>query len=102
LRLAPAEWRFEVIGDANFSSINHDLGVLLTDLDRNCTAHFARLIQSMIDGLSYLRIQRADMLTNVALFVTITDSETAEEVDRQSAVLLNPQSILNELLSRYS
>jgi hypothetical protein len=32
LRRAPAEWRFEVIGDANFSSINHDLGVFVDGL----------------------------------------------------------------------
>jgi hypothetical protein len=56
----------------------------------------------MIDGLAYLRIQTADMLTNVAPFVTVTDGETAEEVERQSAGLLNPPNLLNELLSRYS
>jgi hypothetical protein len=102
LRWSPAEWRFEVVGDTHYAAVNRDLSVLLTDSDINFTAHFARLIQTMTDGLAYLRKERADMLTNVALFVTVSDSETAEEVERQSAGLLNPQSISNALLGRYS
>jgi hypothetical protein len=102
LRWAPAEWRFEVIGDAHFSGVNRDLSILLTDPDSNSTAHFARLIQIMTDGLAYLREARAEMLNNVALFVTISDSEIAEDVEQQSAGQLNPPSILNELLTRYA
>jgi len=102
LRWSPAEWRFGVVGDAHFSAVNRYLSVLLTDSDINFTAHVARLIQTMTDGLAYLRKERADMLTNVALFATISDSETAKEAERQSADLLNPQRISTELIARYT
>jgi hypothetical protein len=102
LRWAPAEWRFEVIDDSHFSAVNRDLNVLFTDFVSGYTAHFSRLIEIMTDGLAYLRKARAEMLNNVALFVTISDSEIAEDVEQQSAGQLNPQNILNELLTRYS
>lgn len=50
----------------------------------------------MIDALTHLRAERAQALESVTLFVTISDSEAAHAVERQSVHQLNPSTLAAE------
>ncbi len=89
LRWAPAEWRYEVFGDDLFAEINHVLTAACTAWNDDFTLYFDHLIQAMIEALAHLRVERAQALDSVTLFVTVSDSEAAQAVERRSVHRLN-------------
>ncbi len=96
LRWAPAEWRYEFFGDAPFADINRDLTAASVNWNRDFSLYFDRLIDTMIDALAHLRAERTQALKGVTLFVTISDSEEAEAVERRSADRLNPPRLAGQ------
>ena len=95
LRWAPAEWRYEIFGDDHFADINRDLTAASAN-SKDFKIYFNHLIDAMIDTLAHLRAERAQALEGVTLFVTISDSEEAEAVERRSANRLNPPTLADE------
>lgn len=93
LRWAPAEWRYESFGDDCFAEINRDLTAAILGSSGDFALHFDRLIDVMIDTLAHLRAERAEALAGVTLFVTISDSDAAEAVERRSVHRLNPPTL---------
>ncbi|MCJ9701845.1 DUF4303 domain-containing protein [Bradyrhizobium sp. SHOUNA76] len=96
LRWAPAEWRYEIFGDDHFADINRDLIAAGANSNRDFSIYFDHLIDAMIHALAHLRAERAQALEGVTLFVTISDSEEAEAVERRSANRLNPPTLAGE------
>jgi len=96
LRWAPAEWRYEMSGDDHFADVNRDLAAASAHSDKGFSLYFDHLIDAMIDALAHLRAERAQALEAVTLFVTISDSEEAEAVERRSANRLNPTTLAGE------
>lgn len=96
LRWTPAEWRYEMVGDDHFADVNRDLSAASLDANKAFSRHFDRLIDVMIDALAHLRTARAQALEGVTLFVTISDSEQAQAVERRSAHRLNPPGLADQ------
>lgn len=96
LRWAPAEWRYEMFGYDYFADVNDDLTAASLNGIENFSAYFDRLIEAMIDALAHLRTELAHLLDGVTLFVTISDSEKAEAVERRSAERLNPPALADQ------
>jgi hypothetical protein len=101
LRWSPAEWCFEDIGDDLFQPINDALtqAALHDGLDET---DFVKLINAMIASLRRLRETRADALKGVTLFVTVTDSDEAKEIENRSATDINPSDVSQGFVSRIS
>lgn len=101
LRWSPAEWCFEDIGDDLFQPINDALtqAALHDGLDET---DFLKLINAMIASLRRLRETRADALKGVTLFVTVTDSDEAKEIENRSATDINPSDVSQGFVSRIS
>jgi hypothetical protein len=100
LRWAPAEWRYEGFGDDLFADINRHLTAASTASNGGFDLYFDHLIQAIIDALAHLRVERAQALEGVTLFVTISDSEAAQEVEQQSIHRLNPSTLAAEFGQR--
>lgn len=100
LRWSPAEWRFEGIGDDVFQPINDTLTkmVLNDELDHS---RFIKLINAMIGALRNLRELQDGALKEVTMFVTITDSDEAEEIENRSAISINPPDLAQAFVSRF-
>ncbi|MDR6624454.1 DUF4303 domain-containing protein [Caulobacter segnis] len=96
LRWAPAEWRYEGFGNEPFADINRDLTAASLALDGGFNLYLDHLIHAMIDALAHLRVERAQTLEGVTLFVTISDSEAAQSVEQQSIHRLNRSTLAAE------
>ncbi|MHC4047055.1 DUF4303 domain-containing protein [Bradyrhizobium sp. 23AC] len=96
VRWAPAEWRYEIFGDDHFADINRDLTAASANSNKDFNVYYDHLIDAMVDALAHLRAERAQALEGVTLFVTISDSEEAEAVERRSANRLNPPTLAGE------
>lgn len=94
LRWAPAEWRYENVDGDHFTALNRDLTTASLHAGEGFDRHFDQLIETMIDALARLRAERT--LEGVTLFVTISDSEAAEAVERRSVERLNPPRLASE------
>ncbi|WP_158266570.1 DUF4303 domain-containing protein [Allosphingosinicella deserti] len=101
LRWTPAEWRYEMIGDAHLVDVNRDLTAAALDAKEAFDTHFDRLIEAMIDALATLRAERGTALDGITLFVTISDSEEAEAIEHRSAVRLNPPALAAPFVGRF-
>lgn len=100
LRWAPAEWCFEGVGNALFQSINDDLSKVVLNEGIDETG-FVNLINVMTKSLRSLRHGRGGILENVTLFITVTDSDQATEIENISAKELNPLDIEQLFASRF-
>lgn len=100
LRWAPAEWRYESFGDDLFAEVNRDLTAACLGSNESFAPYFGHLIDAMIDALAHLRAERARTLEGVTLFVTISDSDAAQAVERQSVHRLNPPALAAEFGQR--
>jgi hypothetical protein len=100
LRWAPAEWRYEGFGDDLFADINRDLTTASAASNDDFAVYFDLLIRAMVDALAHLRAERAQALEGVTLFVTISDSEAAQAVERQSVHRLNRSTLAAEFGQR--
>ena len=78
LRWSPAEWRYEMFGDAHFAAINRDLRGQALNSEGDFDRYFATLIEAMTGALANLRSARQSALGGVTMFVTISDSDAAE------------------------
>lgn len=101
LRWAPAEWRYEMFGDAHFMDVNRDLSAAALNPKETFDVHFERLIEVMIEALAKLRAERGAALGGITLFVTISDSEDAEAVERRSAMRLNTPEQASAFVERF-
>jgi hypothetical protein len=101
-RWAPAEWRYEMFGDAAFETLNADLREAIFDPDCDFDAHFTHLLDAMADALAHLRAERGPALESVTLFVTISDGEDTEAVEDRYATQLNPPQLAQAFLQRYA
>lgn len=93
LRWAPAEWRYEGFGDDPFADINRDLTAASIASNDDFALYFDHLIHAMIGALAHLRLERAEALEGVTLFVTISDTEAAQGVEQQSIHRLNQSTL---------
>ena len=98
LRWSPAEWRFEGIGDDVFQPINDTLTKMVFN-DELDHSRFIKLINAMIGALRNLRESQDDALKEVTMFVTITDSDEAEEIENRSAISINPPDLAQAFVS---
>ena len=98
-RWSPGEWCFEGIGDDIFRQVNDLLGPM-TLQDGIDDAAFENLIDAMTRALRRLRERHDRALQDVTLFVTLTDSAMAEEIENRSATRINPPHIAQGFLSR--
>lgn len=96
LRWSPAEWRYEGFGDDPFTDINRDLTAASIAWNDDFALYFDHLSHAMIDALAHLRVERAQALEGVTLFVTISDSEAAQGVEQKSIHRLNPSTLAAE------
>lgn len=96
LRWTPAEWRYEMFGEDHFAEVNRDLTAASLNASKDFSRYFDHLIEAMIDALAHLRAERAQTLEGVTLFVTISDSEEAEAVERRSADRLNSPTLAEQ------
>lgn len=100
LRWAPAEWGYEGFGDDLFADINRDLTAASATSNDDFALYFDHLIHAMIDALAHLQAERAQALEGVTLFVTISDSEAARAVERNSVQRLNRSTLAAEFGQR--
>ncbi|WP_454762214.1 DUF4303 domain-containing protein [Caulobacter segnis] len=100
LRWTPAEWGYEGFGDDLFADINRDLTAASAAVHDDFALYFDHLIRAMTDALAYLRAERALVLDGVTLFVTISDSEAADAVERRSVQRLNRSTLAAEFDQR--
>lgn len=102
LRWAPAEWRFEGFADVEFEAVNRDLtNEVLSGPTEGFADYFSALVDAMVEALAQLRAARGQELAEVTLFVTISDSEESEAVERRSAPRLNPPAVAETFLRRF-
>ena len=93
LRWAPAEWMYESWRDDQFVEINQVLGqAVLNDQAGGFDHYFEKLLETMTGALATLRAGH-DELRSTTLFVTITDSDEAEAIERHSSQVLNPAEL---------
>jgi hypothetical protein len=55
----------------------------------------------MIGALRNLRELQDGALKEVTMFVTITDSDEAEEIENRSAISINPPDLAQAFVSRF-
>jgi hypothetical protein len=102
LRWAPAEWRYEMFDSAHFMETNQDfIAAGTSDTGDDFDSYFEHLLEAMTDALATLRAARAQALEGVTLFVTITDSDEAEDVENRSAAQLNPPALAAAFARRF-
>lgn len=99
-RWSSAEWEFEGIGDSIFQPVNDALTqAVLNDTLKGSS--FEKLIDAMIGALRLLREMQGDALKGVTLFVTLTDSDEAEEIENRSVIAINPPNVAQAFISRF-
>ncbi|AHE53498.1 DUF4303 domain-containing protein [Sphingomonas sanxanigenens] len=94
LRWTPEEWSEDAHGDVFMRRINKPLFAEVIG-GTSSPAHFDRTIEAMTDALALLRAERADKLADVTLFVSVSDSEDADGIERRSVALLNPPALIS-------
>lgn len=92
LRWTPEEWSEDAHGDAFMRGVGKQLFAEVIGGTAS-PEHFDRTIEAMTDALARLRSERADTLADVTLFVSVSDSDDAEAVERRSAERLNPAGL---------
>ncbi len=98
-RWATAEWAYEAAGDEHFDAANALLKAPDSD-EAQSGGHQEKgdaLLASMTEGLRLLDAEgffgRGTERETVTLFVSISDSDEAEEVETSSAQQLNPPAV---------
>ena len=114
-RWATAEWAYEAVGDEHFDAANDLLNASPTD-DRTGEDEPARqerryggqgeaLLACMVEGLRLLDAEgffgTGEDRERVTLFVSISDSDEAEEVETSSARQINPPGVAAAFAKRY-
>ena len=114
-RWATAEWAYEAAGDEHFDAANELLNAPSADgeVDEGDEGDESRrhreqgnaLIASMVEGLRLLDAEgffgTGAEREKVTLFVSISDSDEAEEVETSSARQLNPPEVGAAFANRY-
>ena len=114
-RWATAEWAYEAVGDEHFDAVNAllnapDQDEKTTDLDEaeELRRHHEKgeaLLASMVEGLHLLDAEgffgTGQEREKITLFVSISDSDEAEEAETSSARQLNPPQVAAAFVGRY-
>jgi len=100
-------WAYEDCGDDEFNAICGKLSdacMALPEDDDEAFHDFTEHVHScMINALQILDNEGfwGAARKNIVLFVTISDSDEAEELENRSAQILNPPEIYEKFLKRY-
>ena len=108
LRWATAEWAYEAAGQEHF----HPVHSLLTAVDRygpeeedGFVAFKSQVLTTMVEALQDLDADglfgSGEEREKVTLFISISDSGVAEQVEDESARKLNPESVYARFRARY-
>ena len=114
-RWATAEWAYEAAGDERFNAANDllnapDQAMETADSDeaeelRHHREKGEALLASMVEGLRLLDAEgffgTGEERGRVTLFVSISDSDEAEETETSSARQLNPPQVAAAFAGRY-
>ncbi len=113
-RWATAEWAYEAVGGEHFDAANELLnasdeeGAEADDAaeDPRHRAKGEALLGSMVEGLRLLDAEgffgTGERRDKVTLFISISDSDEAEEVETSSARQLNPPGVAAAFAKRYA
>jgi hypothetical protein len=101
LRWDSAEWRHEMIGTERFRQVEKDLWDALDDPPGGFDAYFDRLIEAMTLALIDVKKAQGERFADVTAFVTVTDSDEAEEIENRSAVRINSTEIAAAFRARH-
>lgn len=102
-RWSVGEWRHEGWRHDLFAAVNRLLYDEATqERIANIHAHLARLFETMTVALAGLRRERGALTEGTILFVTLTDSDEAEDVENHSAQHVSPPALLKLFSERYS
>jgi hypothetical protein len=107
VRWATAEWAYEGAGADHFDAacklLNSDKRDD-TDDDRGYRAFANKVIGSMVGALRELDeagfFGTGDDRERVTVFVTVSDSDAAEQIENQSAKQLNPAAVAKRFAKR--
>ncbi|WP_373233277.1 DUF4303 domain-containing protein [Cohnella sp.] len=106
---ATSEWFYEAWQDDEFSHISDELRDYLFSSnfsDQNDEDQYRkRVLQSMIEALKKLDDEgffgEGEAREKLVLFITLTDDDSAEAVENESAQILNSASAYEKFVGRY-
>jgi hypothetical protein len=108
VRWATAEWAYEAAGDGHFDATYKLLNSNKrddADDDRGYRAFANKVIGSMVAALRELDqagfFGRGEDRERVTLFVSVSDSDAAEQIENASAKELNPPAVSKRFAKRY-
>ncbi len=99
LRWTPEEWSEDAHGDVFLRTVNKPLFAEVIG-GTSAPDHLDRTIAAMTDALALLRTERADALAGVTLFVSVSDDEGADAIERRSVERLNPSELRSNFRSQ--
>jgi hypothetical protein len=97
-RWAAAEWVEEGWDRPAFSRVN----ALLSQQEKSdFDSYFGNLIEAMTAALAAAKETLGERLADVTAFVTVTDSDAAEEIENASASRINAPDLASRFLNRF-
>jgi hypothetical protein len=97
-RWASAEWAVEGWDQAVFSRVN---ALLAQQEKSDFDSYFGNLIEAMTTALAATKAALGERLADVTAFVTVTDSDDAEEIENASATRINAADLADRFLRRF-
>lgn len=97
-RWASAEWAVEGWDRAVFSRVN---ALLAQQEKSDFDSYFGNLIEAMTTALAATKAALGERLADVTAFVTVTDSDDAEEIENASATRINAADLAGRFLRRF-
>lgn len=97
-RWASSEWIVEGWERPAFSKVN----ALLAQQDKSdFDSYFGQLIEAMTTALAAVKQTLGERLADVTAFVTVTDSDGAEQIENASAPRINAPDLADRFLRRF-
>ncbi|KQV62407.1 hypothetical protein ASC70_17910 [Caulobacter sp. Root343] len=97
-RWASAEWVVEGWDRAAFSRVN---ALLAQQEKADFDSYFDNLIEAMTNALVFAKAALGERFAEVTAFVTVRDSDDAEEIENASASRINAAALANRFLLRF-
>ncbi len=97
-RWSSSEWQIEGWRRVAFSEVN---AMLAKQDKKDFGAYFDALIEAMTNALKETKDRLGERLAGVTAFVTVTDSDEAEEIENRSATRINDPDLAERFLSRF-
>lgn len=97
-RWASAEWVVEGWDRAAFSRVN---ALLAQQEKADFDSYFDNLIEAMTNALVFAKAALGERFAEVTAFVTVRDSDDAEEIENASASRINAADLAGRFLHRF-